>query len=62
MYFARCDDCCNVLEGIDDVEVFECSEEVKDRYGFEHMCEDCIASDDEIYLFEDGIVKLVQIV
>jgi hypothetical protein len=42
MTLLRCDECCSVLGGIDDGVVYECSEEVYQKNGIEHICKDCL--------------------
>ena len=43
MNMTRCDKCCDVIDGIDDGEVFELSQEAQKEIGFsyEHLCKDC---------------------
>jgi len=52
MNLLRCDECCNVLDGVDDGVVYECSEEVYKRTGIEHICDDCLDSSDELILIK----------
>jgi|SaaInl8_150m_RNA_FD_contig_121_156873_length_3927_multi_20_in_0_out_0_8 hypothetical protein len=61
MDFSRCDDCCDVLGGIDDGVVYDCDTEVEEKYGYVHLCVDCIDSNDELYLFEDCPIYIVKI-
>ena len=42
MDISRCDDCCNVLDGIDDGVVFLLTEEAQELTGYEHLCGDCM--------------------
>ena len=50
MTLTRCDVCCDVLDGIDDGIVYECSKEVYDKTGIEHICFDCIHESDDLIL------------
>lgn len=54
MILSRCDECCNVLDGIDDGVVYECSEEVYQKTFIEHICKDCLASSDDLILISKG--------
>jgi len=54
MNLLRCDECCNVLDGVDDGVVYECSQEVYERTGIEHICDDCLNSSDELTLIKKG--------
>ncbi len=42
MTLTRCDVCCDVLDGIDDGIVYDCSQEVYRQTGIEHICKDCL--------------------
>lgn len=64
MDLSRCDDCCNVLGGVDDGIVYDCDEEVLQKYGFEHLCLDCLehhSSDGELYLHTEGSFQIVKV-
>ncbi len=50
MTLARCDVCCDVLDGIDDGIVYDCSQEVYNETGIEHICKDCIHESDDLIL------------
>lgn len=50
MTLTRCDVCCDVLDGIDDGIVYDCSYEVYEKTIIEHICEDCLASSDDLVL------------
>lgn len=50
MMLARCDVCCDVLDGIDDGIVYDCSQEVYRQTGIEHICYYCLASSDDLVL------------
>lgn len=54
MNLLRCDECCNVLDGIDDGVVYECSEEVYQKTSIEHICKDCLDSSDDLILISNG--------
>jgi len=54
MNLLRCDECCNVLDGIDDGVVYECSEEVYTMTNIEHICKDCLNSSDDLILVSKG--------
>lgn len=54
MLLARCDNCCDVLDGIADGIVYECDSKVEGRLGFEHLCKDCLESSNELYLESIG--------
>jgi len=54
MNLLRCDECCNVLDGIDDGIVYECSQEVYEKTGIEHICKDCLQSSDDLILISKG--------
>ena len=61
MMLARCDECCNVLDGVDNGIVFECDKEVYDKYKLEHICEECLESSDELVLITNRYVNLVKL-
>ena len=50
MTLARCDVCCDVLDGIDDGIVYDCSQEVYRQTGIEHICKDCLNGSDDLVL------------
>ena len=50
MTLARCDVCCDVLDGIDSSVVYDCSSTVYNKLSIEHICEDCLASSDDLVL------------
>ena len=50
MTLARCDVCCDVLDGIDDGIVYDCSQEVYNETGIEHICKDCLNGSDYLIL------------
>ena len=50
MMLARCDVCCDVLDGIDDGIVYDCSQKVYNETGIEHICKDCIHESDDLIL------------
>ena len=50
MTLTRCDVCCDVLDGIDDGIVYDCSQEVYRQTGIEHICKDCIHESDDLIL------------
>ena len=50
MTLTRCDVCCDVLDGIDDGIVYDCSQEVNDKLGIEHICKDCLNGSDDLVL------------
>ena len=50
MTLARCDVCCDVLDGIDSGVVYDCSSTVYNKLSIEHICEDCLASSDDLVL------------
>lgn len=50
MTLTRCDVCCDVLDGIDDGIVYDCSQEVHDKLGIEHICDNCIEGSDDLVL------------
>ena len=50
MILTRCDVCCDALDGIYDGVIYDCSKEVHDKLGIEHICEDCLASSDDLVL------------
>ena len=50
MTLTRCDVCCDVLDGIDDGIVYDCSKEVHDKLGIEHICDNCIEECDDLVL------------
>ena len=54
MNLLRCDECCNVLDGIDDGVVYECTEEVYQKTGIEHICKGCLNSSDDLILISNG--------
>ena len=54
MNLLRCDECCNVLDGIDDGVVYECSEEVYQKTSIEHICKDCLDSSNDLILISNG--------
>lgn len=54
MNLLRCDECCNILDGINDGVVYECSQEVHEKTGFEHICKDCLQSSDDLILISKG--------
>lgn len=56
MNISRCDDCCNVLDGIDGGIVLTCDEPVYLATGYEHLCISCIDSNDELASRSDGVV------
>ena len=58
---ARCDECCSVLDGVDDGTVFECDSEVYDKYKLEHICDECLESSDDLILYRNGIATLVKL-
>lgn len=61
MRLIRCDDCCNVLDGVDDGDVYECDADVYKKTSFEHLCIDCIENYDGLYLYsKDGYFNLVK--
>ena len=50
MLFKRCDVCCDALDNVDGNTVYECSKEVKDKLGIEHICEECLDGTDDLVL------------
>lgn len=50
MTLTRCDVCCDVLDGIDDEVVYDCSQEVYRQTGIEHICKDCLNGSDDLVL------------
>ena len=50
MLLKRCDVCCDVLDGIYDLVVYDCSKEVHDKLGIEHICDNCIEGCDDLVL------------
>ena len=54
MNLLRCDECCNVLDGIDDGVEYECSGGVYQKTSIEHICKDCLDSSDELILISNG--------
>lgn len=50
MLLKRCDICCDVLDGIDSGVVYDCSSTVYNKLSIEHICEDCLASSDDLAL------------
>ena len=50
MTLTRCDVCCDVLDGIDDGVVYDCSQEVYIKTGIEHICKDCIHESDDLII------------
>lgn len=50
MTLTRCDVCCDVLDGIDDGIVYDCSKEVNDKLGIKHICDNCIEGCDDLVL------------
>ena len=50
MTLTRCDVCCDVLDGIDDGVVYDCSQEVYEKTGIEHICEDYIHESDDLII------------
>ncbi len=54
MNLLRCDECCNVLDGIDDGVVYECSEEVYNKTFIEHICKVCLDYRDDLILVSKG--------
>lgn len=64
MYFSRCDDCCDVMEGISGGRVYNCSLEVQEKYSYWHLCTDCLeahSNDGELFLYTEGIFQEVRI-
>lgn len=50
MTLTRCDVCCNALDNVDGNTVYECSKEVYDKLGIEHICEECLDGCDDLVL------------
>lgn len=50
MTLTRCDVCCDVLDGIDDGIVYDCSKKVYRQTGIEHICKDCLNGSDDLVL------------
>lgn len=50
MLLTRCDVCCDVLNGIYDGVVYDCSQEVYRQTGIEHICKDCLNGCDDLVL------------
>ena len=50
MTLTRCDVCCDILDGIDNGTIYDCSSTVYNKLGIEHICEDCLASSDNLVL------------
>lgn len=50
MTLTRCDVCCDVLDGIDDGVVYDCSKKANDKLGIEHICKDCLNESDDLVL------------
>ena len=50
MTLTRCDVCCDVLDGIYDGVVYDCSQEVYRQTGIEHICKDCLNGSDDLVL------------
>ena len=50
MRLTRCDVCCNALDGVADDIVYDCSKEVYDKLGIEHICEECLDGCDDLVL------------
>jgi len=62
MIVYRCDECCDVLDSIDNGVVYECDSKVESKLGFEHLCEDCLENSEELYLHTNGISKIVKLI
>lgn len=60
MEILRCDDCCNVLDGIADGKVFECEEDVYEKTSFEHLCIECLEQYDDLYLDKKDYINLIR--
>lgn len=60
MLFARCDECCDILEDIDGGIVYECDYEVNEKYQLWHICDECLESSDDLVLYSDGVLELVK--
>lgn len=60
MNLTRCDECCNVIDGIDDGEVFECSTEVYESIQKEHLCLDCVNQNEELEIVKSGYTTLIK--
>ena len=56
MNIARCDDCCDVIDGVNDGVVLTCDEPAYLQTGYEHLCTSCIDSNDELTSRCDGVV------
>lgn len=50
MTLTRCDVCCDVLDGVDDGVVYDCSQEVYRQTRIEHICKDCLNGSDDLVL------------
>ena len=50
MTLTRCDICCDILDGIDNGTIYDCSSTVYNKLSIEHICEDCLASSDNLVL------------
>lgn len=61
MNLSRCDDCCDVLDGVDGGVVYECDQDVYSENGTEHLCVLCMTGNDDVYLDVDGIINLVKL-